>query len=267
MPGLTAPKEIIAIRNGEWITTADEAVVETPLTIYLNGEELVTLLCTPDQRESLALGFLRTGGMISSLADVAAYRLQEDGKAVEVELTPGARDRSGEPAGERCGRGLIHPKGNPGGVSPGAAEDLPRSPAGGGKPRLAEGEIHDLMGELQKRAVLFKATGGAHSAALAVCGKIVIFCEDIGRHNAVDKVAGESLRQGISMDDKALLLSCRLSLEILHKAARLQAPLLISRSAPTAQSIDLAHLLQITLVGFVREGRMNIYTHPYRIKR
>jgi hypothetical protein len=84
--GLTTRKEITVIREGERIVTGDEVVVETPLTIYLNGEELVTLLCTPDKMESLALGFLRSEGLLTSLDDVVGLRLREDGGAVEVEL-------------------------------------------------------------------------------------------------------------------------------------------------------------------------------------
>ena len=122
------------------------------------------------------------------------------------------------------------------------------------------------MHDLQERALIFRATGGMHSAALADREGLIIFYEDIGRHNAVDKIVGESLLRGISLKEKILLCSGRLGSEILLKAAQLQLPLLISRAAPTTLSIELAEALNITLIGFVREGRMNIYSHPHRVR-
>ncbi len=260
MAELSARKEITVIREGERRLTDDEVVVEAPLTIYINGRELVTLLCTPDKLESLALGFLRSEGLLNSLDDVAALRLRDDRGAVEVEL----KNKGGlleKLYGRRtitsgCGKGTIFYS---------ALDALRSSPVRGDSVTLTAGEVHALMRELQERATLFKATGGVHAAALAGGGKILIFCEDIGRHNAVDKIIGECLRQGLAMEDKVLVCSGRLSSEILLKAAKLRLPMLISRAAPTTLSIELAQTLNITLVGFVRGRRMNIYTHPHRV--
>lgn len=261
MAELTARKEITVIRDGERRLSGDDVVVEAPLTIYLNGKELVTLLCTPEKIESLALGFLRSEGLLSSLDDVTGLRLRDDRGAVEVEL----KNKSGlleKLYGRRtitsgCGKGTVFFS---------ALDALRSSPVRGDTVSLTAGEIHSLMGELQERSLLFKATGGVHSAALAGSGKILLFCEDIGRHNAVDKIIGECLQQRITMEDKALVCSGRLSSEILLKAAKLRLPVLISRAAPTTLSIELAESLNITLVGFVRGRRMNIYTHSYRVK-
>ncbi len=261
MTELTARKEITVVREGERNVTGDDVVVEAPLTIFLNGKELVTLLCTPEKLESLALGFLRSEGLLNSIDEVAGLRLHSDRGAVEVEL----KEKSGlldKLYGRRtitsgCGKGTVFYS---------ALDALRSSPLSGDEVSLTAGEIHSLMGELQERSSLFKATGGVHSAALAGGGKILLFCEDIGRHNAVDKIIGECLQQGMAMDDKVLVCSGRLSSEILLKAAKLRLPMLISRAAPTTLSIELAESLNITLVGFVRGRRMNIYTHPYRVK-
>jgi len=121
------------------------------------------------------------------------------------------------------------------------------------------------MESLQQQAVLFKATGGVHSAALADTEKILFFCEDIGRHNAIDKIIGEAIKAGTATDDKIIVSSGRLSSEILLKAAKLQIQMLVSRAAPTSLSIELAESLNITLVGFVRGKRINIYSHGWRI--
>ncbi len=260
MSELIAKKRVTVIREGRKGAAGDDVVVEAPLTIRLNGEELVTLRCTPEKRESLALGFLHSAGVLASYSDVAGMFLCEDGKTVEVELK-----NKDMPAGKVYGGAA----GVPGCANGSSISDslgtLSGCPREGDAVSLSAEMIYSLMGELQKRAVLFRATGGAHSAALAGSGKILLFCEDISRHNAVDKIIGECLRQGICMDDKALLCSCRPSYGILFKAAGLRLPLLISRSAPSTLSIELAERLNITLVGFVRGRRMNIYTHPRRV--
>lgn len=259
--GLSMSKEIVMIRSGERTPAADEVVVEAPLTIYVDGREFGTLLCTPEYREALVLGFLSTKGLLTSLDDVTALRLREGGTVAEVELA----NKCG-PGGQCLHRRAGLPECGPGVILSGHPGSLYRRPVGGEGVSFSEGEIHSLMKELQERALLFKATGGAHNAALAANGGIVLFCEDVGRHNAVDKIIGESLRQDIRMEDKALLCSCRLSREILLKAAVARLPLLISRAAPTAAGIELAESLNITLAGFVRDGRMNVYTHPRRVK-
>ncbi len=120
---------------------------------------------------------------------------------------------------------------------------------------------------MQERAELFKLTGGAHSCALAdKQGSIILFTEDISRYNTIDKILGEAFLKNIFREDKIILTSCRITLDILIKIAFGRVPIIISRAAPTDQAIDLAQRIGITLVGFVRGERMNIYTHPERIE-
>lgn len=258
---LTERKKVTRIEGGTRRCCADRVVVEAPLAIFLNGEKLVTLLCTPEKQESLVLGFLRSGGLLDSLDDLSRLELSEDGISARVEL-------EGDSAllEQLRGKRTITPGGGRGTLFMSAADGLRGPPVPGEGLTLRVEQICSLMDDLQERARIFRATGGTHSAALADGCKIIIFCEDIGRHNAVDKVIGESLLRGIPMQDKALLCSGRLSSEMLLKAARLQLPLLISRAAPTASSIELAGALRITLIGFVRGTRMNIYTHPDRVQ-
>lgn len=252
---LTVKKRITVIREGERFVAGDDAIVEAPLSIRLNGREAAVLLCTPEKMESLALGYLYSTGHLNSLDDLAGMRLLGDGITVEVEL------RGGGPAGT-CRDG----GGSPGCGGSAALSNVPVLPAGGDALSITADEIRSLMEELQERAALFKATGGAHSAALAGEGRILLFCEDVSRHNAVDKIIGEALQQGMFTEDKVLLCSCRLSLEIVLKGAGLRVPLLISRAAPTSLGIERAHALNMTLVGFVRGRRLSVYTHPHRVK-
>lgn len=261
MDRLTETKKIRRFEGGKESACRDRVVVEAPLALSVNGEKLVTLLCTPEKQKSLALGFLRSGGLLESMEDLLRLELNEEGTAVAVEL----REDTG-PVERLHREGTITPGGGRGVFfsSPGEGLCLPPVPQGG--PTMRAEEICSLMDSLEERARIFKATGGTHSAALADAQGLIISCEDIGRHNAVDKIIGECLLRGISLEDKALICSGRLSSEILLKAARLQLPLVISRAAPTTLSIELAETFQITLIGFVRGRRMNIYTHPRRVQ-
>lgn len=237
----------------------DRVVIEAPVTIYLNGEELVTLLCTPEKIDRLALGFIRSEGLLATFDDLSSIRVREEEGLVEVELK-NRSDLAEKLYGKRtvtsgCGKGTIFFN----------VLDSLRSKPLTGKMQLTADTIHSLMNDLQQKADLFRMTGGVHSAALADSEKVIFFYEDIGRHNAIDKIIGECLLGSVSTDDKIIVTSGRLSSEVLLKAAKLKIQLLISRAAPTSLSIELAETLNITLVGFVRGKRMNIYSHNWRV--
>ncbi|OGW75904.1 MAG: formate dehydrogenase family accessory protein FdhD [Nitrospirae bacterium RIFOXYB2_FULL_43_5] len=130
-------------------------------------------------------------------------------------------------------------------------------------------EAKSLLGifkEFQLRSDLYRLTGCVHSAALSDGKHIIAFAEDIGRHNAVDKVIGYSVLENIGFAGKLMLASGRLSSEIASKCSRCGIPIVASRTAPTHLAIEIAELRGITLVGFVRGERLNVYTHPQRIK-
>jgi FdhD protein len=128
--------------------------------------------------------------------------------------------------------------------------------------------VKDLLGWatlLDEEAKTFKLTGGVHEAALAYREGFVVGYEDIGRHNALDRILGYTFLNHIDTSDKAIILSSRISSEMLAKVARIGAPVVVSRAALTCLSIDLAEQLGITLVGFARDNGLNVYTHPGRI--
>ncbi len=256
---LTVQKSVVRIRQGQPEELDDQVTIEAPVTIYLNGSELVTLLCSPEKLEYLALGFLRSEGLLSGIEDLEMIRVRKEEGLVEVELKEGA-GLAEKLYGKRtvtsgCGKGTVFFS---------ALDSLRSSPLTG-KMQISPEKVLDLMGSLQDKAELYKTTGGVHSAALADRKKILYFCEDIGRHNAIDKIVGQCLREGTATEDKIIVSSGRLSSEILLKAAKLKIQLLISRAAPTNLCIELAENLNITLVGFARGKRCNIYTHPWRI--
>ena len=130
---------------------------------------------------------------------------------------------------------------------------------------IAPPQVFSLVEKFVKHSRIFTNTGGVHSAALCNTEDIILFSEDIGRHNAIDKVFGEALLKDISLKDYILVTSGRVSSEILVKAARRNIPVLISKSAPTDAGIRLADELGVTLIGFVRGNRMNIYANNRRV--
>jgi FdhD protein len=126
-------------------------------------------------------------------------------------------------------------------------------------------ELLNIISLLEERSQTFRHTGGVHSAALASRSSLLLMFEDIGRHNAVDKVLGRAFLDELVREDKCLALSGRIASEILIKAVRSHIPVLLSRSAPTDLTLSLAEEFNITIVGFARGQNLNIYTHPERI--
>jgi len=119
---------------------------------------------------------------------------------------------------------------------------------------------------MQRESELYRATGGVHSAALCDNRALLIFSEDIGRHNAIDKIFGKCLIEGIQTDNRVIITSGRISSEILLKIAKRNIPIIVSRSAPTSLAVKLANKLGITLIGFARGKRINIYTNDWRVQ-
>lgn len=257
--GAVTTKQVTVYKENSKILVDDLVVLEAPLTIYLNGEELITLLCTPQKLDRLALGFLRSEGLLQSYDEVKSLQVKEKEGLVEVELTGGSslaeRLRGKRSVNWSCGKGLMFYN---------ALNTLYSRPVNS-QVKFDRRQIWSLMCLMHERSGLYKATGGVHGAALADHCRVLFFSEDIGRHNAVDKIIGECLVQGIPLEDKALITTGRLSSEILFKSARLSLSMLISKSAPTSLAVELAEKLNITVVGFARGFRMCVYTHPWRV--
>lgn len=234
----------------------DVVAAEEPLTITLDGAEVVTLLYTPPMAQELALGFLASEGYISGMQDVVS--VSGDGARVDVRLVS---PLDGQPGGRvrvitsGCGGGITF-------TYPLGLKSL--KPVGPGFTVTAEA-VSRLMSEFRTASELFDATGGVHSAAVAGADGIAASADDIGRHNAVDKTFGICLRQGTSLSDKLLLSTGRVSSEILIKCVKRGLPVVVSRGAPTSLAVELAERFGITLIGFARGRRMNVYSHPERV--
>lgn len=231
-------------------------VRETAWTIYVNGQELVTILCTPNKMNFLILGFLASEGIIQSLDDVAVLRICEDeGNVVEVRL----RDENLSLPKKRvllsgCGGGITF-------------EDLKANHA-----RLTSSlavtpaQISRLMRDLQKSAEVYRTAGGIHASALSDGERLLIVAEDVGRHNTLDKIRGECIYHHIPTKDRIILTTGRISSEMVNKAVRMEVPVVVSRTSPTDLAIRLAESWEMTVIGYVRGKKMNVYTWPERVK-
>lgn len=256
---LTAEVRITRIRNLKKSKEIDRVVLETPLTIFLNDHELTTLICSPDKLDCLAIGFLGAEGLLEKAADIVKISIDEGKGLVYVNTV--AKDG---PVHKPIAKNVSASGGGKGSLVLNTL-DSPRSKWINASLQAEPGEILKLVDAMQDKALLFKRTGGAHSAALADRNNILFYNEDIGRHNAIDKVVGQCILENINLEDKILLSSGRISAEIILKGARLGLPIIVSRSAPTSLAVELAGQTGITLIGFARGQCLNIYAHAFRI--
>ena len=228
-------------------------VQEGPLSVYVNGQELVTLLCTPSKLEALVVGFLSFEGIIRGLEDIQSLTILEEDGYADVRLTTDFVPPRRRVHTSGCGGGITFSLETHGSA---AMEDNstvdPRS-------------LFPLIRELYVEAQSYRESRGIHAAALAEGEKLVIVTEDVGRHNAIDKICGEAMLRGIPTAGKVLLATGRISSEMLRKGAHMGTPIVVSRTSATTMSIDLAKRLGLTLIGYVRGDSFYVYSHPERL--
>jgi FdhD protein len=225
---------------------------EYPLTIFLNDVELVTLLCTPSGMDNLAVGFLFAEGFIASKSDIKDITVNERTGIVRV-TRHGELNLSRELLFKRlitsaCGRGAAF-------YSTADAENPARLES---EMTVRSSTLLDLLKKFNRGSELFETTGAVHSAALA-------FKEDLGRHNAIDKVFGECLLKGARTENRILFTSGRAPSEMVLKAAKGKVPVLVAVGSTTDLGIRLADTMGITLIGFARGEEMTIYSHGRRV--
>lgn len=238
----------------------DELLVsEYFLTIFLNDKRLTTLLCTPEKLKELTYGFLRTESLITNVEDIINFNLNEERGIVEVETIN--KDVSRETLFSK----KVDLESIKISVSQDFINDVNCEPVDSDI-CLDMNKVFEFMSKDLDYSDVFKITKGIHSVALCDLQEVEIISEDVGRHNALDKVIGEALIKNIYLKDKIIILSGRVSLEMILKAAKLQIPIVISKSASTSLAVALAKKLNLTLVSFVKGNKMNIYSNPERIK-
>ncbi len=231
---------------------------EAPVTIHINDEEVATVQATPRDLEELAVGFLLSEGLLS---DRSAFgRVDVDLKRGMVWVSTAEKVPSDLAERTRyltsgCGKGVTFASvGHARGLAP-VDSDLTVTP----------NDVYQLVRELGDAAIMYRDSGGMHAAGLGRDGELLVAREDVGRHNAIDKVLGRAWLDGIPTVGAVLVGTGRISYEMAVKAAKARVAIAASRSAVTDLAADLADGLNITLVGYVRGGKLTVYTHPERV--
>jgi len=255
---MITPQKSIEYKRYEfrkWEHHDAETIVETPVSLTVNGEVWLTSMCTPVHLEAMALGFLYNEGMIESMDEVENVHMCEHGDNIDVWLNHAVEQPTSWKRTSGCTGGVT-------------AVDLlakPNVSFNGGRPRVEPEAITELVEQLIAVQSLYRETGGVHSSALSDGEKIVIMAEDIGRHNSLDKIAGLCLMNNIWPATRLLITTGRISSEMLQKAARMEVPILISRTSPSSLSIEMAERYGITLIGYARKHRFNVYSNAQRV--
>ena len=267
--GLTA-RAVSRVGHGP-TSDVDEVAIEEPLEIRVAGDPLAITMRTPGDDRELALGFLFAEGVIGSIDDVgsAAHcgRVGEEGfgNVIDVLPAPGTALAPERVQGARRGTVVSSSCGVCGRLS---IDDLAARCTPLDDPAAIEAaRVATAIAALRGEQRVFARTGGVHAAALFdLAGNLLVLREDIGRHNAVDKVVGSlALRRDLPASGRLLAVSGRASFEIVQKAVIARIPIVASVSAASSLAIDLAARMNLTLVAFVRDGGMNVYTAGDRI--
>lgn len=271
---------ITRYQKGKRSRVDDIVAREVPLEVRLNGRTVVHLMRLPGDEVLLAVGFCYSEGLISSREQVECIHYRGEAYPGSLEaLFPRKDGRQG--SGDRDSSNLVDVKALTDKGTEQYDDRLVRTGSGAADPgreidlsdihvesdtRFPPGIIENAPGLMLEGQEVFRATGGTHGAGLfGPGGQSLITMEDVGRHNAVDKVLGYLLLSGERIDDKGLMLSGRLSYEMVLKGARAGIPLICSISAPTALGVEVGVKTGVTLVGFLRGSTFNVYTHPERI--
>ncbi|MCP9943625.1 formate dehydrogenase accessory sulfurtransferase FdhD [Streptomyces somaliensis] len=273
MGRVTERRRVIRVRDGAVSARPDTLVAEEPLEIRMNGKPLAVTMRTPGDDFALAVGFLVSEGVLGSAEEVrnVAYCAgARDGggntyNVVDVRLAPGVpvpditleRNVYTTSSCGLCGKASLDA------VRTTARFDL----ADGPPVRVGVDVLAALPDRLRAAQEVFERTGGLHAAALfSASGGLIDVREDVGRHNAVDKVVGRALREGrLPLGGTVLMVSGRASFELAQKAVMAGVPVLAAVSAPSSLAVDLAAGAGLTLVGFLRGGSMNVYAGEHRL--
>jgi FdhD protein len=247
----------VVVRSGDH--HAGRMPSEGPITVFMNDVEVATMQASPDDLEELAAGFLVSEGLLEdrdALRSIGADHKRglvyvETDEAVPDELTFRRRYLT-----SGCGKGVTF-------SSVGHAKSLTPVPPGF---TVAASDLREWMRQMNEQASKYRDTGGMQACALAAGGKVRIVREDVGRHNAVDKVLGRAWLDRLPTHDTVLLSTGRVSYEMAVKAAKASVPVVASKSAVTDLAAEIADGLGITVIGYARGGSMVVYTHPERVR-
>lgn len=243
----------LQFNGGKAESSESDLIVEKPVALYVNGISWITFMCTPNNLKALAVGFLYNEGVIESAGEVIEYHICDNREIIDIWL----------------GQQVERPKewkrtsGCTGGYTALDMDEINLEVSS--QASLAADHVRSLVETLFESQDLYKKTGGVHTSILTDGGSNILSAEDVGRHNSLDKIAGLYLLGESDFRNKILLSTGRISSDMLQKSARIGAGIVISRTSPTSLSVALAEKWGITLIGYARRNRFNLYTHPERI--
>ena len=241
-------------RHG-WNKVDAEVIEESMLAIYVNAVEIGTLMASPRDQIQLALGFLKNEGIIESLVEVREAYISQKGCCVDIWLDHPVIKPDKKIITSGCGGGFTY-------------NDLSSiAQSVQGNISLPPFRLARLFNKLQAPDSLYSRARGVHAAAISDGEKLLAVAEDVGRHNAVDKLVGMCMLAKIETRGSILLTTGRISSEMLRKGAAMGCPIIASRNSPTSMSVEMAKIWNITLVGYVRQGTLRAYTHPERLQK
>ena len=243
---------ILCYRNGA-VQSEEAAIVrEFPVVLTVNGRELATLIASPHDLLFLVAGFLRLQGFVREIGDLEMMGVCDDFGVANVQIRGELPQRLRPTLTSGCGTGIT--------FTLARTDDgqVPAVPAA----VFTSATVLALMAELTQKAENYRNHGGIHSAAVGDEGGMILYAEDLGRHNTLDRIAGEALLKGIALAGKALVTSGRVSTEMVAKAIQLGISLIASRTSPTDMAIKMCEEAGITLIGYLRSNKFNIYSHP-----
>jgi FdhD protein len=252
--------EVRRIKAGVASPASEDLIVEKTVSLIVNGEKLLSFQCLPEMLEELAVGFLITEGLASAAKEILSVTLNPKADELVANLQVGVgrlkEFREALISGSSCGKAL--------------SSGQPLDPLDCRRKidlsfRVAQDVLLAAMGEFRARAARPGRPKSVHAAAIASGTAIVAFAEDVGRHNAVDKVVGACVLQGVPLHDRLLLTTGRISFEVAAKALRAGIPVISSLRGPTAAAVELARDGSITLTGFVTTNSMTLYSAEWRI--
>lgn len=274
--GSLLPWMITEVRGESMKQAPASVVIEEPLEIHINDQPVAVLMRTPGAEKELAVGFCLSEGLIADLADVALVHhcgqalpvLMENSKADLEESRNIVRITLASPVASRDPRLDVVRLVRSGCGRTDAEELASQLTPLDSDLRVQRKVLPKLSSTIKQEQEAYREAGGIHAAGIFTShGELVTIREDIGRHNAVDKVLGHCLMQGIPLKDKILVCTGRASYEMVTKAVRLGLPVAASLSSPTSLAVELAERLHCTLIGYLRGQRMRVYTHPWRLER
>ncbi len=248
--------DYVEYSNGTWRAVEGAITEETLVRIHVNGQEFATFMCTPREQDELALGFLRSEGLITGLADVRRVVVCPSGACVEVWLTDAE-------AVLPTSRTKIITSGCGGGIT---FDDLTeQQPALNTITTITPERLFARMRDLYQAADLYQVTQGIHTSALTDGERLVLVAQDVGRHNTIDRLWGKALKHGLDPRGLILLATGRISSEMLGKAAKMGVPIVASRTSPTSLSVRLGRAWNLTVIGYVRRDTLRVYAAGHRV--